>query len=175
MEEIVALIIPFIALAFLSVMIDKFTLFLEGIMHKIPNFPDYLEWHTAYAFVLITSTIVCWQGDFRFFDYLNLYFPVHLDYLMTGLVISGGSAFVRTQFSMIDAIPSAVTGITSTFTRFVSKKSSNTAAEEKIERVQKSTSIPTENYVTPEEEEEYYPPATEEINTKDQNRYSDDI
>ncbi|AEO93295.1 gp24 [Bacillus phage G] len=173
MEQVIDLIIPFIALAFLSVMIDKFTLFLEQIVHKIPHFPDYFEWYTAYAVVLIISTMVCWQGDFRFFDYLNLYFPVWLDYFMSGLVISGGSAFVRTQFSMIEAIPSTVTGIASSFTRLLpGRKDSN------VDQSNNNSTAPNKNSqpnVTPNyTEEEYYPPATEEIDTNS-NRYTDDI
>ena len=175
MEEIVSLIIPFIALAIISVMIDKLTLFLEGVMHKVPNFPDHLEWYVAYAFVLITSTIVCWQGDFRFFDYLNLYFPTYLDYLMTGLVISGGSAFVRTQFSMIESIPMAITGVTSTFTRFVSRKpnNSNIKSNESTQNEQHTNYVQSNNEFPPADDE--YPPAEEIIENNKDNRYSDDI
>lgn len=180
MDQIINLIIPFITLAILSVMIDKFTLFLEGVMHKIPKLPDVFEWWVAYFLVLGFSTVVCWQGDFRFFDYLNLYFPMWLDYLMTGLVISGGSAFVRTQFSMIDSIPSAVMGVTSSFTRMVGKSKKT---KETIDSIDTSTNISTGSYYSDSSTdssatEEYNPddyPAAVEVDTTDSNRYSDDI
>lgn len=175
MEQIVNLIIPFIALAILSVMIDKFTLFLEGIMNKLPHFPDKFEWWSAYAVVLIFSTVICWQGDFRFFDYLNLYFPMWLDYLMTGLVISGGSAFVRTQFSMIDAIPASVIGITASFKRMLPGKE-KAADNESIKNINDMTIQPYYPIATETYPVDTYPVATEEtVDYDNSNRYSDDI
>lgn len=174
MEEIVSLIIPFIALAFLSVMIDKLTLFIEGIMHKLPHFPDQFEWHTAYAVVLIISTVVCWQGDFRFFDYLNLFFPTHLDYFMTALVISGGSVFVRSQFSMIDAIPSAVMGVTGTFTRMFPKggKQEETISNKVVEKSTSTNEYQSYSNIEEQKTTDEYPVAKD---YDDKSRYSDDI
>lgn len=194
MTELVNLIIPFIALAVLSVMIDKFTLFLEGIMHKIPGLPDKLEWWMAYVLVLIFSTVVCWQGDFRFFDYLNLYFTNWVDYIMTGLVISGGSAFVRTQFGMIDSIPTAVMGVTTSFTRMLSrgnkKQVDNVPNDNVVEPIVPMDGGGYYPSVTPSTDA--YPPAVDstvidqtqgetnipiqgDTNYQDSNRYSDDI
>lgn len=177
MEQIVNLIIPFIALAVISVMIDKLTLFIEGIMTKIPNLPDQFEWRMAYAVVLIFSTIICWQGDFRFFDYLNLFFPTWLDYLMTGLVISGGSAFVRTQFSMIDAIPASVMGVTASFKRMLPGQRKHTVEDVVVDNSAPIESyFPAGNYSTPVEE---YPSEEiieeVEIDYNDPNRFSDNI
>lgn len=193
MEQVINLIIPFIALAMISVMIDKFTLFLEQVVHAIPRLPDKFEWWIAYFIVLLLSTVVCWQGDFRFFDYLNLYFPTWLDYFMTGLVISGGSAFVRTQFGMIESIPSAVMGVTATFRRFLP------SSKEKLKQNQDQTHNNNyanyggyNNYYTPSQSyyesttpvEDYlsnnYPPALDEnveeiVDYNDTNRFTDDI
>lgn len=120
--EVVSLIIPFIALAILSVMIDKLTLVIEGIMHKIPGFPDRFEWWAAYVIVAIISFIICWQGGFSLFMYLGINFKYAWEgWLMTALVLSGGSAFVRSNFAMIESIPSILSGVTATVTNFVSR------------------------------------------------------
>jgi hypothetical protein len=111
MDAIIQLIIPFVALAILSAMIDKFTLFLESIMHRIPGLPDKFEWWIAYVIIVILGFIVCWQGSFDLFDYLDLHFAYMWEgWLMTALVISGGSAFVRTNFSLIEAIAMTLVG-----------------------------------------------------------------
>lgn len=131
MDNVVSLIVPFIALAILSVMIDKFTLFLEGVMKLIPGLPDRFEWPVAYALVLAAGYIVCWQGSFDLFAYLDIFFRHPWQgWLMTALVISGGSTFVRTSFSMIDAIPVSVGSAVSTMRRMIlpaEKKEGNDA------------------------------------------------
>jgi hypothetical protein len=128
LDQIIDLVIPFIALAILSVGIDKLTLVLEGIMHKIPKLPDKFEWTIAYIIVLGISYLVCWQGDFKLFAYLNLNFKYEWeDWFLTALIISGGSAFVRTNFIMIDNIPSVIRGISTTLKqRLVSQNVQNT-------------------------------------------------
>lgn len=124
--EVVALIIPFIALAILSVMIDKLTLVIEGIMNKIPGFPDRFEWWAAYSIVAIISFIICWQGSFSLFIYLGIHFKYAWEgWLMTALVISGGSSFVRSNFVMIESIPTVLSGVTATVANFVAKGKSN--------------------------------------------------
>lgn len=114
MENIVALIIPFIALSILSVLIDRLTMVLEGIMHKIPGLPDHFEWIPAYFIVLAISYAVCFFGDFGLFLYLDIQFKYQwMDYLLTSLIISGGSYYVRQQFDSINNLPSIMTGVTS--------------------------------------------------------------
>jgi hypothetical protein len=133
MDQIVALVIPFIALAILSVLIDRFTLFLEGVMHRIPKLPDQFEWWVAYALVLGLGYVVCWQGDFNLFNYLDFRFWYAWEgYLLTALVISGGSTFIRTQFSVINDIPSAVFGTTSAVSRFLRRE--NISRAEKVSK-----------------------------------------
>jgi len=132
MEQIISLIIPFITLALFSVMIDKLTLFLVVLMSKIPNFPDQYEWPTAYFFILVLSYVVCWQGSFNLFEYLNVSFQYEWQgYLMTALLLSGGSALVRTGFSMIESIPSVLSGISTTVQRVVRRPVR--VVEEKVE------------------------------------------
>ena len=120
MEDVISLIIPFIALAILSVMIDRFTLFLEAVVKYIPLLPNRFEWPFAYGIVLGTGYLVCWQGHFDLFAYLAIHFRQEWQgWLMTALVISGGSAFVRTSFSVIDNIPMSVQGAYSSVKRMI--------------------------------------------------------
>lgn len=115
MDVIVSLILPFIGLAILSLMIDKATRALEGIMHSIPNLPDKFEWWFAYLIVLGSSYLVVQEGNFDFFSYININFRYDWErYLFTALIISGGSSFVKSSFGMIELIPSAVRGVGST-------------------------------------------------------------
>jgi hypothetical protein len=119
------LIIPFIALSLLSVMLDRFTMFLEGVMHRIPYLPDKFEWWFAYILVLSSSYVVCWQLDFQIFRYLGLEAKYHwFDWLLTSLIISGGSTFLKKQFKLINDIPS-ILNITSSFRRMFSSKYEN--------------------------------------------------
>lgn len=121
MGTITPLLLAFITLAIVSVMIDKFTLFLEGIMKHVPYLPDHFEWTVAYLLVLGSGYLFCWQGNFDLFRELNVFFKYQWEgWLMTALVVSGGSAFVRKQFHVIEQIPNAARGmasyVTSTFT-----------------------------------------------------------
>jgi len=109
LSEATSLIVPFIALAILSVMIDRFTLFLQHVMEKIPGLPDRFEKPIAYLIVLAASYIACWRGDYSLFTYLNFAFQHKEEgYFFTALVISGGSMFLRESFSAIDNIPVSI-------------------------------------------------------------------
>lgn len=118
--EVIALIIPFIALAIISVMADRLTLVLQAVMNKIPKLPDQFEWYIAYFFVLLISFLVCKEGDFDLFVYFNINFRYEWEgWLLTALVLSGGSSFIRTQFTMIDSIPNVISGVTATIKNIV--------------------------------------------------------
>ncbi len=133
-EEIVFnLIVPFVAIALLSVMIDRFTLFLEGIMKRIPKLPDKFEWWFAYILVLGVSFVICWQLDFQIFRYLGLEAQYSwVDWLLTSLIISGGSTFLKNQFNLINDIPS-ILNISSSFKRMISSNAKKTSKSRKKE------------------------------------------
>jgi hypothetical protein len=142
MNSIIELVIPFIALAILSVMIDRFTLFLEGIMHRIPKLPDKFEWWFAYVVILGLSFLVCWQGDFNLFVYLDFHFWYLWEgYLITALVISGGSSFVRSQFEIINDIPSVVMGATTSVSKFLRRASVSKQQADALKVTKKSESV----------------------------------
>ena len=111
-------------------MLDRFALFLEGIMKRVPFLPDKFEWWVAYIVVLSAAFLVCWQLDFQIFRYLGLDAKYSwFDWLLTSLIISGGSTFLKTQFNLINDIPS-ILNITNSFRRLIIS-SNNTTKETK--------------------------------------------
>ncbi|MNJ90045.1 hypothetical protein D3C87_76360 [compost metagenome] len=118
--EVIALIIPFVAIAVISIMADRLTMVLQAIMNRIPKLPDKFEWWIAYFIVLGISYLVCMEGNFDLFLYFNMQFRYPWEgWILTALVLSGGSSFVKTQFTMIDSIPGVISGVTTTIKNIV--------------------------------------------------------
>lgn len=116
MEGVVFLVIPFLVLSLYSLIIDRFLIIFEMILHRIPGLPDHLEGHIAYFMVLGISYVLCYYSNFRFFSYLDIEFVyAWLDYLVTACLISGGSSFIRKTFETTSSMPSFLSGIASSF------------------------------------------------------------
>ena len=114
MEQVVYLVIPFLVLSLYSLIIDRFLIIFEMILHKIPGLPDHLEGHIAYFLVLGISYLLCFYSNFRFFSYLDIEFVyLELDYLVTACLISGGSSFIRKAFDTTNSMPGFLGGIAS--------------------------------------------------------------
>lgn len=177
----VELIIAFISVAILSVMIDKFTVFLEGVMAKLPGLPDRFEWSFAYALIVGIGFLVCSEGHFSLFAYLQFNFNYDWQgYLLTSLIISGGSTFVRTQFGMINEIPSSIGGITTTFRRLFARgdatasKSGTTGASAGVS-VSAGVQYQSENVVSEGLEGEEEAVGDAQKPEPEEDRYSDNI
>lgn len=81
-------------------------------MKAIPFLPDRFEATLAYLFVFAAGYVVCWRGNFDFFANLNFTFQhVWEGWLLTSLLLSGGSKFVRTSFGMMSSIPQVVSNV----------------------------------------------------------------
>lgn len=129
--EVIALIIPFVAIAVISIMADRLTMVLQAIMNRIPKLPDKFEWWIAYFIVLGISYLVCMEGNFDLFAYFNMHFRYSWEgWLLTALVLSGGSSFVKTQFNMIDSIPGVISGVTTTIKNIVVPNNKKNASQE---------------------------------------------
>lgn len=125
------LIIPFVALCILSVLIDKFTIFLEKIMEKVPYLPDKFEASIAYILVFTSSYIVCWRGNYDLFNYLNLTFQhIWEGWILTALLLSGGSRFVRESFGVINTMPQVISNVYSSIGGIFSSGSDLSNTEE---------------------------------------------
>jgi hypothetical protein len=121
------LMIPFIALCFLSVMVDRLIMVMEEIMHRIPWLPNRFWGPAAYLIVFAAGYLVCWMGNFDFFTSLGFAFQHPFEgWGMTALLLSGGSAFVKSAFGMVNTIPQLVSDVFSTVSNFVTGGSTTT-------------------------------------------------
>lgn len=167
--EIISLVIPFIVVAILSVLIDKLTLVLEGIIHRIPKFPDKIEWWAAYLIVLLLAYLVCSEGNFDLFSYLNVHFRYAWEgYLLTALLVSGGSAFVRTNFLMIDQVPNVARGISTTIkSRILTYSKDNKVVDSTLTDNVPLMDVEFDNNYIPDQEDN----SVVQEENKDDNRY----
>lgn len=113
MDQLVYLIVPFIALVILSVLCDKIVMTLEFLLHNIPHLPDFLEPGFAYIITLALAIGVCWLSQFDIFTYLDINFPYNIGVFLTGVIISQGSSYVKNVFGAVNDIPSVFSGIMS--------------------------------------------------------------
>lgn len=109
--------LAFIAVALLVVMVDQATRVLQAIMIKIPYLPDEFEMPIAYLILVTMASAICWLGHFDLFVLLGFIWWKYsfLGWILTGAIIAGGSSLLGKQFKMIGLIPSAISGMASTF------------------------------------------------------------
>ncbi len=104
-------------------MIDKLVLVLEDVSEKVPYFPNEFSWWLKYVIVVIVAYYISWQGNYNFWVYLNIDFNHDWQgYLMTALLLSGGSSLVKVGFSIIDTIPNSVKNITVAAKKMIPEK-----------------------------------------------------
>lgn len=106
MDEVVSLVIPFIAIIFFVGMVENIVQALQSIFKRFRN--EII----AFIIVFVLGTSISFSGDFRFFSYLGVDFdPVWVAHMMTGLVIASGSPFMEKKFDIINKIPMIIAGI----------------------------------------------------------------
>lgn len=106
MDVAVPLILRFIALIFFIGMTENLVEFLTKTFHK--TISDYF----AFLISAVLAYIICFLGDFRFFEALDVHFlNQHIDYVMSALVIAAGSGFLQRKFDIINTIPSVISGV----------------------------------------------------------------
>lgn len=102
--------IAFIATALLVVMVDQMT----RIIKEILPFPPRVEAVITYFVLTGIASVVCWQGDFDLFRYLNFSWQYPWEgWLLTGALIAGGSSLLVKQFKVVGLIPSIISGTAS--------------------------------------------------------------
>lgn len=126
-ESASTLLVPFIALCILSVMLDRVTLMLEELLRKSSIEANKFWGPVAYFIVFAAGYFACWRGNFDFFTYLNFSFKHPWEgWILTALLLSGGSTFVKSSFGMINSIPQAVSNVCNTIGGFFSGDPSGT-------------------------------------------------
>ncbi|WP_027364034.1 hypothetical protein [Desulfotruncus alcoholivorax] len=123
----VPLIIGMIALIFLAPLIDTLYKMIEAFIQKALNrfsfLPDNVADEIAFVLVVSIGYVVCWQGEFDFFSYLNFNFDSHLGWFLTSLSVSGGTSALRNRFDLMNLIPMSIgSGLSSTMMRIIGKK-----------------------------------------------------
>jgi hypothetical protein len=105
----------FIAVAVLAPMMDQLVRVLEGIMNKLPHFPDQFEKPVAYLMLVGISSWICWQGHFDMFTLFGLRWWQHpeIGWILTGAMIGGGSSLLGKQFRMVGLMPTILGGVSS--------------------------------------------------------------
>jgi hypothetical protein len=115
-----AVALAFIVLTILTVMVDRWTLWTQGVVKAIPRLPDKLEWTVGYALAFAASLAVCWRLQFDLFISLGIVSLTQWDGLVfTALIMSGGSSFLASEYKAIDGIPGIIRGTYSTFTSMI--------------------------------------------------------
>lgn len=104
--------VAFIATALLVVMVDQMTRIIKAIL----PFPDKVESVITYIVLTGIASVVCWQGDFDLFRYLDFAWKHEWEgWLLTGTLIAGGSSLLVKQFRVVGLIPSVISGVASMF------------------------------------------------------------
>ncbi|SDZ19660.1 hypothetical protein [Tindallia californiensis] len=106
MDDIVSLVIPFIAMIFFIGMTENIVEELENLFNR--------KIHEAvgYFLVLVLAFAISMLGDYRFFEYLDVTFQYDwMDWMMSAFVIAAGSGFLEKKFDIINTIPSVISGV----------------------------------------------------------------
>jgi len=104
--------VAFIATALLVVMVDQMT----RIIKEILPFPARVESVITYLVLSGIASVVCWQGDFDLFGYLDFTWQYPWEgWVLTGALIAGGSSLLVQQFKVVGLIPSVISGVASMF------------------------------------------------------------
>lgn len=104
--------IAFIATALLVVMVDQMT----RIIKEVLPFPAKVEAVITYIVLCGIASVVCWQGDFDLFRYLDFAWQYQWEgWILTGTLIAGGSSLLVKQFKVIGLIPSIISGTAAMF------------------------------------------------------------
>ncbi|HBV97788.1 MAG: hypothetical protein JL50_02895 [Peptococcaceae bacterium BICA1-7] len=128
----VPLIVGMIALVFMAPLVDAlFKVFqcpIQKILDRFRWLPNSIADEAAFVIVVGIGYLICWQGDFDFFAYLNFNFDqTWKGYLLTSLTISGGTAALKDKFDLMNLIPMSVSGVYSSVTRIIRKDADKNA------------------------------------------------
>ena len=106
------ILIAFIAVVILVVVVDQIT----KVIKEVLPFPAKVESVIAYIVLSIIATVICWQGDFDLFRYLHFNWQYPWEgWFLTGALVAGGSSVLTKLFTLVRAIPSPISGMTSMF------------------------------------------------------------
>lgn len=97
----------------MSIIIDRFVIFLEKNSEVISWLPDKFEPKTIYILVFILGYGVCWMNQFSLlihFGEVVKYNHIWFGYIMTAGLLSGGSKLFREAVGMVNLAYQALQG-----------------------------------------------------------------
>lgn len=109
MQQMTSLAMAFVVIAIAALIIDVVTDRIQNLLKIIPIISEQLYNILSYIIVLMLSYYFCWQGNFDLFLCLNISFNCKWQgWLMTALIISGGSKTIIEKYNLISKIPSSI-------------------------------------------------------------------
>ena len=112
MEVFFSLVIPFVSLIFLVGLCESVVKFL---LEEIIHLSDRTEQVIGYVLTAIFAFFIAMFGDYRFLNYLDVYFVTDwMDWGMSALIIAAGSGFLEKKFDFMNLIPGIIGGVQST-------------------------------------------------------------
>jgi hypothetical protein len=131
-SQAASLLVPFVALVIITVMCDKFTLFLQNIMVKIPWLPNEFGKVIGYVIVFFAGLVICSRGHYCLFTSLNFSFEHEYEgWILTSVVVAGGSAFLNESFDRMNSMPGVLSGMYSYMSRTLSNTGVKTTGNNK--------------------------------------------
>lgn len=129
-EQTFDLVIHFIALVFLTEILDSFEEGIEAATKK--DIPDWF----GFLIVWVAAYFVVWVGDWRFLHFLgyeSVYtWGIWVEWGLSSLIIAAGSSRLEKKFDLINTIPAIITNIR-TSRRTTSSSSTSTRTETEFE------------------------------------------
>ena len=109
-DAFVPLALAFLGLVFFSPLIDGVVLFLERIMLHVPRLPNTFGARVSFVLTVAVAYCLCWRAGFDFYAYLGMNFTQQEGWLVTAILLSGGTKALKRYFDLANLIPMGVFG-----------------------------------------------------------------
>ena len=114
------LLFQFVALILVAKLIDPVLWFLQEVLKRIPHLPNVIERPFAYLLSGLLAYFICWSNNFAFFKILGFDAKWEIEgFILTALLISGGSKSLRNTTGELDYLPSFLSSIISSTRRLI--------------------------------------------------------
>ena len=109
-EAFVPLILAFLTLVFFTPLIDGVVMFLERVMLHIPKLPNNFGARVSFVITVGVAYCLCWRAGFDFYAHLGNSFTQQEGWLVTALLLSGGTTALKRHFDLANLIPVGIFG-----------------------------------------------------------------
>lgn len=109
-EAFVPLSLAFLALVFFAPIVDGVVMFLERVMLHFPRLPNNFGARASFLLTVLVAYCLCWRAEFDFYAYLGMGFSRHEGWLITAILLSGGTKALKRYFDLANLIPVSIFG-----------------------------------------------------------------